>query len=217
MLALWEVCRCISTPWTCGCRKVNFFTEDDVDSRRAVVVLGGPDLAKRLTGRSSEVVGGMSVRINNYPFRVIGVSEAKGGNQFNNPDMQAYIPITTMQMRISRQSVSDSVSIIMVQAQDAESVDDAISETRAVLRARHRLTAKQADDFTITNQEDILSIANSVTNILTIFMAGIAGISLLVGGIGIMNIMLVSVTERTREIGLRKALGARKSDIKLQF
>jgi putative ABC transport system permease protein len=192
-----------------------FFTEDDVDSRRAVVVLG-PELAKRLTGRSSEVVG-MSVRINNYPFRVIGVSAAKGGNQFSNPDMQAYIPVTTMQMRISRQSVPDSVSIIMVQAQDAESVDEAIGETRAVLRARHRLTAKQADDFTITNQEDILSIANSVTNILTIFMAGIAGISLLVGGIGIMNIMLVSVTERTREIGLRKALGARKADIKLQF
>jgi putative ABC transport system permease protein len=192
-----------------------FFTDDDVDSRRAVIVLG-PELAERLTGKRSEVVG-LSVRVNNYPFRVIGVSKAKGGNQFNNPDMQAYIPITTMQMRVSRQSAPDSVDLIMIQAQDAESVNAAIAEAREVLRRTHRLSTRQADDFSITNQEDILSLANSITNVLTVFLAGIAGISLLVGGIGIMNIMLVSVTERTQEIGLRKALGARKSDIKMQF
>jgi len=93
----------------------------------------------------------------------------------------------------------------------------AIQETREIMRSSHRLTPRQPDDFTITNQEDFLSIANSITQILTIMLSGIGGISLLVGGIGIMNMMLVTVTERTREIGLRKALGARKSDILLQF
>ncbi len=157
------------------------------------------------------------VRINNFPYRVIGVTKAKGGNQFNNPDLQAYMPITTMQLRVVRQTVPNSVQYIIVQAQDAQSIDLAIEEAKQVLRETHRLTPRQPNDFTLTNQEDILDIANSITNILTILLAGIAGISLLVGGIGIMNIMLVTVTERTNEIGLRKALGARKADIMLQF
>lgn len=192
-----------------------FFTDEEVDSRRAVVVLG-PDLAERLTGRRSEVVG-QSVRINNYPFRVIGVSKAKGGNQFNNPDMQAYIPITTMQMRVTRQSAPDSVDLIMIQAQDAESVSGAIAEAREVLRATHRLSSRQPDDFTITNQEDILSLANSITNVLTVFLAGIAGISLLVGGIGIMNIMLVSVTDVRRRLVCARRSARENRTLKCSF
>ena len=193
----------------------NYISDSDVDTRTAVVVIG-PDLAERLLGRSSGVVGSM-IRINDFPYRVVGVTKAVGGTQFNNPDMQAYMPITTMQMRVVRQSVPDSVQYIIIQAQDAQSIQLAIDEAQQVLRETHRLTPRQANDFTLTNQEDILDIANSITNILTILLAGIAGISLLVGGIGIMNIMLVTVTERTNEIGLRKALGARKADIMLQF
>ena len=192
-----------------------FFSSTEIESRAAVVVLG-PELAEKLTGRSSGVVGSM-VRINDFPYRVVGITSAKGSTQFNNPDMMAYMPITTMQLRISRQSVSGSVQYIILQAQNAQSIQTAMEEAKLILRESHRLNPLQSDDFSLTNQEEIVGIANSITNILTIFLAGIAGISLLVGGIGIMNIMLVTVTERTREIGLRKALGARKSDIMLQF
>lgn len=192
-----------------------YLSASDVDTNAAVVVIG-PDLVKELFGRSSGVVGN-TVRINNFPYRVIGVTKARGGTQFANPDMQAFMPITTMQLRVFRQSNPDEVEYIIVQAQDSQSIPQAIIEAQEVLRETHRLTPRQADDFTLTNQEDVMDIANQITNILTILLAGIAGISLLVGGIGIMNIMLVTVTERTNEIGLRKALGARKSDIMLQF
>jgi putative ABC transport system permease protein len=193
----------------------SFFTESHITNRSSVVVLG-PELAERLTGRQTELIG-TTVHINNYPFRVVGIAAAKGGNQFSSPDMDAYIPITAMQLRVKRQNVPNAVDFLLIQAQDSNSIDEAMHEGKTLLRASHRLTSRQPDDFTMTNQEDMLSIANSITNILTIFLAGIAAISLLVGGIGIMNIMLVSVTERTREIGLRKALGARKFDIQLQF
>ncbi len=193
----------------------SFFSESQITNRSSVVVLG-PELAERLTGRQSELIG-TTVHINNYPFRVVGVAVAKGGNQFSSPDMDAYIPITAMQLRVQRQNIPNAVDFLLIQAQNSSSIDQAMQEAKTILRASHRLTSRQPDDFTMTNQEDMLSIANSITNILTILLAGIAAISLLVGGIGIMNIMLVSVTERTREIGLRKALGARKFDIQLQF
>ena len=192
----------------------NFFSASEMESRAAVIVIG-PELAERLTGRRSGVVGTM-VRINDVPYRVVGVTKGKGSTQFSNPDLIAYMPITTMQLRVSRQS-GDNVHFIIIQAQDAQSIQTAMDEAKMILRQSHRLNTRQEDDFSLTNQEEIVGIANSVTNILTIFLAGIAGISLLVGGIGIMNIMLVTVTERTREIGLRKALGAHKADIMLQF
>ena len=148
---------------------------------------------------------------------MLGVTKAKGGTQFNNPDLQGYMPITTMQMRIVRQTIPNSVHSIIIQAQDSASIPLAIEEAQQILRESHRLTPRQENDFTLTNQEDIANIAGQVTSIMTILLSGIAGISLLVGGIGIMNIMLVTVTERTSEIGLRKALGARKLDIMIQF
>lgn len=191
-----------------------FINQTHLDSRAAVVVLG-PDIAEKLFGRTTGLVGS-SVRIKGTPYRIIGVTVSKGGGQFSSPDRQAYLPMTTYQMRLGTAS-DGRVRYIAVQAVDSKSVTDAIREASAIMRESHRLTNRQADDFTVTNQEDFLSIANSITSVLTIFLSGIAGISLLVGGIGIMNIMLVSVTERTREIGLRKALGARKNDIMLQF
>ncbi len=192
-----------------------FFTRAEIDSRASVVVLG-PALADHIIGKHEGIIG-MVVRINDYPFRVIGVTTSKGGSQFNNPDTFAYIPLTSMQARVKQDLSSGRVNYILLQAEDEESVKLAIDEAALVLRENHRLNLRQPDDFSITNQEDFLSIASSITGVLTIFLAGIAGISLLVGGIGIMNIMLVSVTERTSEIGLRKALGARKLDIMLQF
>jgi putative ABC transport system permease protein len=192
-----------------------FFTRTELDSRASVVVLG-PMLADQILGKH-EGITGIVIRINNYPFRIIGVTKPKGGSQFNNPDTFAYIPLTSMQARVKQDLSSGRISTILLQAEDESSVKLAINEATLVLRETHRLNPRQADDFSITNQEDFLSIASSITSVLTIFLAGIAGISLLVGGIGIMNIMLVSVTERTSEIGLRKALGARKLDIMLQF
>ena len=191
-----------------------FINQTHLDSRASVVVMG-PDVAEKLFGRTTGLVGS-SVRIKGTPYRIIGVTVSKGGGQMSSPDRQVYLPMSTYQLRLG-QSSEGRVRYIAVQAVDSKSVNEAIKEANVIMRERHRLTTRQPNDFTITNQEDFLSIANSITSVLTIFLSGIAGISLLVGGIGIMNIMLVSVTERTREIGLRKALGARRSDIMLQF
>jgi putative ABC transport system permease protein len=190
-----------------------FISEEHMLGRAAVVVLG-PQLADDLFGRREGIVG-ETVRIEGQPFRVIGVTAPKGGSSFNNPDQQAYIPLTTAQARLMRRG-HDQVDMIVVQAISADAVPQANEEIAALLRTRHR-TAIGEDDFTVFTQQDFLSVATTVTGVLTIFLGGVAGISLLVGGIGIMNIMLVSVTERTREIGLRKAVGARKRDIMIQF
>ncbi len=190
-----------------------FISEEHMLGRSAVVVLG-PDVADNLFGRS-EGVTGETVRIEGQPFRVIGVTVAEGGTGFNNPDDQVYIPLTTAQSRVMPRPLG-RVDMIIVQAISADGVPQAQEEISAILRSRHR-TAIGEDDFTVFTQQNFLDTATTITNVLTIFLGGIAGISLLVGGIGIMNIMLVSVTERTREIGLRKAVGARKRDILIQF
>ncbi|MBT3389728.1 MAG: FtsX-like permease family protein [Chloroflexi bacterium] len=191
-----------------------FISETHMLGRSAVVILG-VDVADKLFGRKSGVVG-ETVRIEGQPFRVIGVLEEKGGGSFGSEDDQMIVPLTTAQARLIRRSTSDRVDVIFVGAVSAEAVPDAVDEISQILRMRHRTEIAQ-DDFTIFSQQDFLDVASSITGILTIFLGGIAGISLLVGGIGIMNIMLVSVVERTREIGLRKAMGARKMDILVQF
>jgi putative ABC transport system permease protein len=192
-----------------------FITTAQVDGRSAVVVLG-PSMAERLLGRSTGVVG-TSVRIGGYPYRIVGVAEAKGGSAFNNPDNNVYIPISTAQARLPRGGAPDRVQFILASMVNVDNADLAIRQIREVLRMTHRIPPRSPDDFTLLNQQDFLAVAATITNVLTIFLGGIGAISLLVGGIGIMNIMLVSVTERTREIGLRKALGARKMDILVQF
>lgn len=192
----------------------SFITEEHILGRASVVILG-IDVADKLFGRTAGLVG-ETVRLEGQPFRVIGVLESRGGSSFSNEDDQALVPLTTAQTRLLRRQTRDRVDMLMVQAVDSDSVPQASEEIAQVLRARHRTEIGQ-DDFTILSQQSFLDTAKTITNILTIVLGGIAGISLLVGGIGIMNIMLVSVTERTREIGLRKALGARRSDILIQF
>jgi putative ABC transport system permease protein len=190
------------------------FISDDEILGRASVVLLGPDVADQLFDRRYGLVG-ETVRINGQPFRVIGVLAPKGGSAFGSEDDVVLIPFSTAQSRIIRRS-NDRVDLIYVQAIDSDSMEQAAEEIRQILRARHRRFL-EVDDFTVFSQQDFVQIATMITGVLTAFLGGIAAISLLVGGIGIMNIMLVSVTERTKEIGLRKALGARKRDILLQF
>lgn len=191
-----------------------FINQEHMLGRMSVVVLG-PEAADVIFGRHDGIIGEM-IRVEGQPFRVIGVLVAKGGGAFGSEDGDAYIPFTTAQARLIKRSSRDEIDVLYVQAVTAESVPQASDEIANILRQRHR-TPIGDDDFTVFTQQDFLQTFETITGVLTIFLGGIAGISLLVGGIGIMNIMLVSVTERTREIGLRKALGARKKDILLQF
>ncbi|MBI3737420.1 MAG: ABC transporter permease, partial [Chloroflexi bacterium] len=192
----------------------SFITDDQMLGRASVAVIG-VTAADNLFGYHDGIVGEV-IRISGQPFRIIGVLTPKGGSAFGSQDNQIIVPFTTAQVRLLHRSALNSVDVIFIEAVDSNSVTKAADEVTQILRTRHRTPIGQ-DDFTVFTQQDFLSTAQSITGILTIFLGGIAAISLLVGGIGIMNIMLVSVTERTREIGLRKALGARKRDILIQF
>jgi len=190
-----------------------FITQDQYLGNASVVLIG-PDVADKLFNRRDGLVG-ETIRIEGQPFRITGVLESKGGGTFGSQDNVVMVPLSTAQERITRRS-SHRVDMILVSVLNADQIQQATDEVSQILRSRHRTKIGQ-DDFTIFSQQDFVSTAKTITGVLTIFLGGVAGISLLVGGIGIMNIMLVSVTERTREIGLRKALGARKKDILIQF
>lgn len=191
-----------------------FYSEGDVQRNRRVVTLGS-ELADKLFGREDPV--GKQIRIKNISFEVIGVMGSKGSFLGNNQDDAAFIPISTMSSQITGQNspYGMALTFISVAARDANSINAAQFQVTNLLRLRHKIVDQ--DDFQIQTQKEALSIIGNVTNALTFMLAAIASISLLVGGIGIMNIMLVSVTERTQEIGLRKAIGASQQDILMQF
>ncbi|MGC9469612.1 MAG: ABC transporter permease [Anaerolineae bacterium] len=195
-----------------------FVNDADEQARGRVAVLGS-STASYFFPNSANPVGEV-VRVNGAPFRVIGVLEERGGGDFRNEDDVVMIPLSTALSRIFPRRTNQGeprLSFIYVQAVSEDRGEAAIAEVTQILRQRHRIAPGEPDDFTAISQADLIGTFQQITSVLTVFLGAIAGISLLVGGIGIMNIMLVSVTERTREIGLRKAVGARKRDILWQF
>jgi putative ABC transport system permease protein len=192
-----------------------FITDANVQTKQAVAVVGATVAADLFTEGQDPV--GQSVRINNIPFKIVGVLKSKGGSGMGSQDDQILVPITTAMARLSRNRFgsSNTVSQISVQVVDEDQIDTAIEQISTLLRTRHNI--RYEDDFTVQSQSDMLESATAITDVLTLFLGGVAGISLLVGGIGIMNIMLVSVTERTREIGIRKAIGATRKNVLAQF
>jgi putative ABC transport system permease protein len=197
----------------------DFITKQNLDSKSLVAVLGS-SVATSLFGDEDPVGQTVKISVQNQAgasFKVVGVLESKGGTGFGSQDDMILIPITTMQQRILAQRTSQggqNVSTINVQVTSEDKLSAAVTQIGDLLRERHRVSQ---DDFTIQSQADTLATANQVTGVMTLLLGSIAGISLIVGGIGIMNIMLVSVTERTREVGIRKAVGARARDILMQF
>jgi putative ABC transport system permease protein len=195
-----------------------FITAADDQARGRVAVLGTSTASYFFPDTPNPT--GEIVRINGSPFRVIGVLEERGGSSFQNEDDVVLIPLSTALSRIFPRRTTTGeprLSLIYVQAVSEDRMNAAIEEVSQILRQRHRIAPGEPDDFTTISQSDIIGTFQQITSVLTVFLGAIAGISLLVGGIGIMNIMLVSVTERTREIGLRKAVGARRRDILWQF
>ncbi len=194
------------------------FIDSDVENRNRVAVLGSA-IAETLFGKNGAAVDA-SVIVAGASYRIVGVSEAKGGfGPGGNPDDTVYIPISVAQEKVflTRAGGLRSVNNIVVELSGPEATNGAIEDITTVLRREHKLLAAQSDDFRVQNQAEILSSLEGITTGLSVFLGAVGAISLLVGGIGIMNIMLVSVTERTREIGLRKAIGAKRSSILIQF
>jgi len=191
-----------------------FISQNDLDAARSVVVIG-PDLRTKLFPTGNPI--GERLRIRDQSFEVVGVMAPKGAVFGSNQDENAYIPLSTMVTRLTGRDPTYGVSLsfISVEARDSSSTGAAKFQITNLLRQRHNIL--RDDDFAVRSQKDALSIVGTITGGLTLMLAAIGGISLLVGGIGIMNIMLVSVSERTSEIGLRKALGARSSDVLQQF
>lgn len=189
-----------------------FISQRDVDSIGKVAVIGS-QAAVNLFGDGSDP-NGQSIRVNGQTLRVVGVAVSKGGTGFNNPDDAIYVPLSTAQKQLFG---SSHVTSIAVEAISGDVMTEAQNEIGYLLLSRHKLNDPKDADFMVFSQNDILATASQVTGTFTTLLGGIAAISLLVGGIGIMNIMLVTVTERTREIGLRKALGAKKKLIITQF
>lgn len=192
--------------------KGSFISDQNLRSLSKVAVLG-PDTVVDLFGENADPVG-QKIRINNLEFTVIGTTVAKGGTGFGSSDDLIIIPITTAQRYFIG---STRVSSIGIQVETAEYMDAVQEEVTSLLLTRHNIANADQADFRIFNQADLVETASSVTETFTILLGAVAGISLLVGGIGIMNMMLTSVTERTREIGLRKSIGAKGRDIRTQF
>jgi len=190
-----------------------YITKEDVSSSARVAVLG-PTIVENLMGDVNGNIIGKTIKINNVPFQVIGVTTTTGSTGFQSSDDMITAPITTVQARLIGKK---TVRTILVSATSEALMQTAQDEITATLRKAHKIQVGKENNFRVQNQADMLATMQSITTTMTMLLGGIAGISLLVGGIGIMNIMLVSVTERTREIGIRKAIGAKNRDILLQF
>ncbi len=190
----------------------SFISEQNALSLSKVAVLG-PTTRDDLFGVGSNPIG-QTIRINRVDFRIIGITKPKGGSGFANSDEMVFVPLSSAQRFLAGDTY---VTTISVEAQDSSVMAAIQQQIMDLLLRRHNISNPQLADFQVLNQQDIVQTASAVTNTMTILLASIAGISLIVGGIGIMNMMLTTVTERTREIGLRKAIGAKKKDISLQF
>lgn len=189
------------------------FTSADERAASKVCVIGQTVIEKLFSENFNPI--GQTIRLNNIPFKIIGVLEKKGQNSFGQDQDDIIIaPFSTVQKRMLS---TTNVNSIFASAISQESIDDAADEISTLIRERHKLSPKDEDDFTVRTQQDIANIFGAISKVMTILLASIASISLLVGGIGIMNIMLVSVTERTREIGIRLAVGAKSKDVLIQF